>query len=240
MKTTSIITIVCLVTSVSTADIQELCSKEKAAGFMSLFNNVNLDGWRTYKMEKPAPRWQAIDGIIALSAEAEGADPANRVDLISDKKFTNFELRFQFKIADEGNSGVMWHVTEEFQYSFETGPEYQVLDPFSIKKYPAEIKKGNISGAFYDIIPSKQEWSKKGDWNDGSIKVVDTKITFTINGITSADIDTTSDNWKKCFTKSKFIGQEFVNYNKQSTGHICLQDHGDQVGYRNIRIREIN
>ena len=229
MKT--ILTLLSLTISLMAAEPNTLTEAEKKDGFTLLFDGKTLEGWRGYKKEKPGDQWKIEDSAITLTAGGAG-------DLITEKKYADFELRLQFKIAPEGNSGIMWHVSEAFGASYETGPEYQILDSFCKTGYAHEMKKGNIAGAFYDIIPGKPEWSKPaGEWNDATITIKGTKITLTINGTTSADVDTSTEDFKKLLEKSKFA--TWKNFNKETTGHICLQDHGDKVSFRSIRLKEL-
>ncbi|BCX48954.1 glycosyl hydrolase [Haloferula helveola] len=213
------------------AEPNTLTPEEKKDGFELIFDGKSLDGWRTYKQEKPKDKWVVEDGAITLTAKGGG-------DLITDAKYKDFELRFQFKIAPEGNSGIMWHVAEIDGPPYLTGPEYQILDSNAKTGYQHEIKKGNIAGAFYDLVPGKAEWSKPaGEWNDGSIRIEGSKITLTVNGTTTAEVDTSTDEWKEMLAKSKFANWD--KFNKMPEGHICLQDHGDKVAFRTVRIKEL-
>ena len=144
----------------------------------------------------------------------------------------------EFKIAADGNSGIMWHVSEKFGAPYVSGPEYQILDSFAKTGFQAEVAKGNMAGAFYDIIPVKAEVSKPaGEWNEGVIRIVGSKITLSINGKVTADVDSTTDEFKAMLAKSKFA--KWDHFNKETTGHICFQDHGNPVSFRSIRIKEI-
>jgi hypothetical protein len=208
-----------------------LSSQEKTEGFKLIFDGKSLEGFRNYKKETVDPKWVVQDGAITLTEKGGG-------DLITKDQYENFEFRFEFKIVPEGNSGIMWHSTETGKAPYETGPEYQVLDSRSKTAYQHEIKRGNLAGAFYDIIPTKPEASKPaGEWNEGSIKVNGTKITLTINGNVTADVDTSTDEWKELLAKSKFAKWE--KFNKEPKGHLVFQDHGDVVSFRSLRVKEL-
>jgi hypothetical protein len=212
------------------ANPNELSPAEKSEGFQLIFDGKTLDGWRNFKKEGPSEKTKVEDGAIVIE---NGSG-----DLITTNQYADFELRFQFQISRDGNSGVMWRVSENYNRAYETGPEFQILDSFGTKQYPAEVKRGNIAGALYDIIPGKPEWSKPaGEWNDATIKVVGTKITLTLNGTTTADVDTASEEFKPLFNKSKFVS--WAAFNKEKKGHICLQEHGDRVAFRSIRIKAL-
>lgn len=213
------------------AEPNTLSAEEKAAGFKLLFDGKSLDGFRNYKQEAPHPKWEVKDGAIVLTEKGGG-------DLLTKEQFGNFEFRFEFKISSGGNSGIMWHVTEAGNHPFESGPEYQILDPFDKDGYPHEITAMNLSGGFYGIISSKPEFSKPADeWNSGSIRVEGSKITLTLNGHVTAKVDTTSDDWKEKLAASKFAN--WPNFNKAGKGHFAFQDHGDKVAFRTLRVKEL-
>ena len=227
----SIILLTALALPVFAGEPNTLSDKEKSDGFKLIFDGKSLDGFRNYKKETVDPKWVIQDGAITLTAKGGG-------DLITKNQYEDFEFRFEFKIAPEGNSGIMWHSTETGKAPYETGPEYQVLDSRSKTAYQHEIKRGNLAGAFYDIIPVKPEVSKPaGEWNEGSIKVNGTKITLTINGTVTADVDTSTDAWKELLAKSKFAKWE--KFNKEPKGHLVFQDHGDVVSFRSLRVKEL-
>jgi len=211
----------------------QLSSEEKREGFKLLFDGKSLKGWRTYKEEKPRGQWKVEDGAITLTSGGGG-------DLITEDQYGDFDFRCEWKIADQGNSGIMWRSTEDHQYPWVSGPEYQILDSFAKPghKYTHETDKGNIAGSFYDIIPGKEEWSKPvGEWNETRIVVKGSKITLYLNGTVTAEVDTATDAFKELLAKSKFNGWE--HFNKAPKGHIVFQDHGDKVAFRSIRIRKL-
>jgi len=213
------------------AEPNTLSDQEKADGFKLIFDGKSLDGFKGFKTDKVDEKWQVKDGAITLT-EAGGGN------LLTKDQFANFEFRFEFKIAPHGNSGIMWHAADEGKAPYETGPEYQILDSHSKTGYQSEISKGNVSGAFYDIIPAKPELTKSaGEWNEGSIKIIGEKITLTLNGTVTAEVDTTTDEWKALLAKSKFATWE--KFNKLPKGHLVFQDHKDVVAFRSLRIKEL-
>ncbi|MCP5548925.1 MAG: DUF1080 domain-containing protein [Akkermansiaceae bacterium] len=220
-----------LATTLHAAEPNTLSAEEKAAGFKLIFDGKSLDGFRNYKQEEPNPKWQVKDGAIVLTEKGGG-------DLITKEQYADFEFRFEFQIAQDGNSGIMWHVTEQGNHPFESGPEYQILDSFAKTGYPHEIVAKNLAGGFYGIIPVEPEVSKPaGEWNSGSIRVEGTKITLTINGHVTAKVDTTTEDWKKKLAASKFA--DWPNFNKAGKGHFALQDHGDKVAFRSLRMKAL-
>ncbi|MEK7952331.1 3-keto-disaccharide hydrolase [Luteolibacter soli] len=211
----------------------ELSPEEKKDGFKLLFDGKTLKGWRTYKEKEAKEQWKVQDGAIVLTAGGGG-------DLITDDEYADFDFRCEWKIADQGNSGIIWRSTEDHQYPWMSGPEYQILDSFDKPghKYAHETKKANVAGGFYDIIPAKPEWSKPvGEWNEARLVIKGTKVTLYLNGNVTADVDTESDDFKAMLDKSKFKGWEF--FNKAKKGHIVFQDHGDKVEFRSVRIKQL-
>jgi hypothetical protein len=167
-----------------------LSDEEKAEGFRLLFDGTSLENFRGFKKDHVPDKWQARDGAIVLMEGGAG-------DILTREQFGDFELRFEFQIAPDGNSGVMWRVTEEGNQTYDSGPEYQILDSHADKGYPQERQKGNISGALYDLVAAKPEPFEGPDaWNEGSIRVEGTKIRLTLNGHVTADVDTSTDEWK--------------------------------------------
>jgi hypothetical protein len=213
------------------AEPNTLTPEEKSAGFKLIFDGKTLDGFRNFKKETPDPKWQIVDGSITLTEKGGG-------NLITKDQFANFEFRFEFKISADGNSGIMWHSTEDGRQPYESGPEYQVLDSHSKTGYANDIAAGNLAGGFYGIIPTKPEFTRPtGEWNTGSILVSGTKITLTINGHVTADVDTSTDEWKQLLGKSKFAS--WPKFNKSPKGHFAFQDHGNVVSFRTLRIKEL-
>jgi hypothetical protein len=205
--------------------------EELKEGFKPLFDGKSLAGWRTYKAAEPKRQWQVVDGAITLTAGGGG-------DLITKEQFADFDLRWEWKIAAEGNSGVMWRVAETDQPASRTGPEYQLLDPAAKGKFLGEVQKGNVGGALYDLVPAKPELSKPaGEWNSSRLVVKGSRASLHLNGIPTAEVDLASDAWREMLAGSKFA--TWPRFAKEATGHLCLQDHGNPVSFRRLRIKEL-
>lgn len=211
--------------------INELSAEEKQQGYMLLFDGKSLAGWRSFQQQQALPQWQVQDGAITLTAKGGG-------DLLSIKAFHNFELRLQFSIAKEGNSGIMWRVSEEAPAASRSSPEYQILDPHSNTAFQHEVAKGNLSGALYDLIPSKPEQSRPSpDWNDATVRIEGTRMRFWLNGSLTVDIDRSSTEWKSKVAASKFATWPW--FAAAESGHLAFQDHGCVVRFRSIRLLEL-
>ncbi|APG59765.1 3-keto-disaccharide hydrolase [Christiangramia salexigens] len=203
-----------------------------------LFDGENLDNWKAYNKDSISSQWQVKDGAIVFTP-AEGKREKSE-NLITKEEFGDFELSLQWKISEGGNSGIMWAVQEEEKYSepYLTGPEIQVLDN---QKHP-DAKNGPVrqAGALYDMIPASKDVTKPaGEWNDVLIRIDHkaNKGSVTLNGTKIGEFPLHGEEWDKMVSKSKFSGWE--GFGKSRTGHIALQDHDDQVWYRNIKIKTL-
>ncbi|TAE75804.1 MAG: DUF1080 domain-containing protein [Verrucomicrobia bacterium] len=213
------------------ADPNAVSPEELEDGFKPLFDGKTLAGWRTYKAREPKPQWQVVDASITLTTGGGG-------DLITEKQFADFELRWEWKIAAEGNSGVMWRVAETDQAASRTGPEYQLLDPAAQGRFLAEVAKGNVGGALYDLDPADPGLSKPaGQWNSSRLRVRGSRMELFLRGILTADVDLESEEWARKIAASKFA--TWPRFAKEPKGHICLQDHGNPVSFRHLRIKEL-
>jgi hypothetical protein len=205
-----------------------------------LFNGKDLEGWHVYnKGKQNFNGWYVSDGVLVF-------DPANRTDatnadLVTDQPFTSFELDLEWMISEKGNSGVFWGVIEEdqYDYTYETGPEVQVLDD-NWTEYIEE--RGNIqrAGSIFNVMAPSDIVSKPaGQWNHFLIHIDHTlNEGFVIfNGVETLSFPVNGPEWEELIAGSGF--KDWPGFGKAQTGHIALQDHGSQVAYRNIKIREL-
>jgi hypothetical protein len=208
-----------------------LSSAEKAAGWKLLFDGKSLDGWRGYKTEKIGEGWVVQDGAIMLTKE-KGAG-----DLMTREEFGDFELSFEWKITEAGNSGVIYRVGLGDNAPYRTGPEYQVLDNI---KATDNKKPNHLAGSLYDIGAAPgADWVKPvGEWNTGKIVVRGWRVQHWLNGKKVIEIDLASAEGKKAIAESKF--KDWPKFVSLARGHVALQDHGHVVGFRSIKVRELN
>ncbi|WP_229313014.1 3-keto-disaccharide hydrolase [Larkinella terrae] len=208
----------------------------KKGKWVKLFDGKTLTGWHTYlKPGQPASdKWQVEDGAITLASRGGG-------DLVTDKEFTNYELELEWKISEKGNSGIIYRVHEDPKYkaSYQTGPEMQVLDNERHPDAKAGKNGNRTSGSLYDLLPPSDFSAQKvaGEWNKVKLVVNNGTVEHYLNGKKVVEYKTSGPEWDKMVSESKFKGWE--GFNKFNTGHIALQDHGDKVWYRNIRIKEL-
>lgn len=201
-----------------------LTEDERAKGFALLFDGRSLQNWRAYRKDAaPAQGWSVQEGAIVHAAKGGGGD------LVTTEEFGDFDFRFQWRISPGGNSGLIWHVVESEQETYMTGPEYQVFDDLAAKP---DQKHG--AGALYDLVaPANPPLRKAGEWNDGRIVVHQGRVQHWLNSVQVVDAPCRGPEWDRMVAESKFRDWPF---GKSQSGRIALQDHGDEVAYRNLRI----
>lgn len=217
-------------------------SQEKKSGINLLFNGIDSKGWRSIDANHfPKKGWEIKDGEITV-LKANGGESTNGRDIITDKQYSAFDLSFEFKLTPGANSGVKYFVTmQEETKGSAIGLEYQLLDD---EKHPdAKMgKNGNRTMAsLYDLIPSLKHVRAPrpiGEWNRGRIMVTpDNQVTHYLNGIKVLTYRRGSPEFKELVAGSKY--KDWPNFGEAEKGHILLQDHGDEVHFRNIKIKEL-
>jgi hypothetical protein len=195
------------------------------------WNHLNVDqgDWRGFKSPTLPSGWQVVDG--ALTRVGAGGD------IITKEQYDNFELSLEWKISKGGNSGVFFHVVEDeaAKYVWETGPEMQVLD----NKGHADGKNPSTSAAsnFAMHAPLNDATRPVGEWNEARLVVDGPTVQHWLNGVKVVEYRLWSEDWNQRLQGSKF--KSMPRYGKAPSGHIALQDHGDWVAFRNIKIRRI-
>ncbi|WP_339647672.1 DUF1080 domain-containing protein [uncultured Salegentibacter sp.] len=224
------------------AKINELSEKEKEDGWYLLFDGESTEGWRGYNKDTFPNGWVIEDG--ALKVQGSGAGEAGGGgDIIYDKEFKDFELSLEWKVSEGGNSGIFYLAEEiEGEPIYTSAPEMQVLDN---ERHPdAKLgKDGNRkSGSLYDLMPAEPQNAKPmGEWNQVSIIVYRGTVVHTQNGENVVEYHLWTDDWKEMVKDSKFKDwKNFLNAGGDNKkGFIGLQDHGDDVWFRNIKIKEL-
>ena len=219
-----------------------LTEAEKAAGWVLLFNGKDLTGWRGYGKTGVPEAWSVVDGAITLESSGRGeAGAENGGDLLYDKKFKNFHLKFDWKIAEGGNSGVFFLGQEVDGWEiFKTAPEFQVLDNDRHLDAELGIDGNRKAGSLYDLIPAKPQNTKPaGEWNSGEIMCSKGTVVYKQNGEKVLEFHLWTEDWNKLVANSKFpeLNPNWAKVAEE--GYIVLQDHGDAVYYKNFKIREL-
>ncbi|HKO78773.1 MAG TPA: DUF1080 domain-containing protein [Chitinophagaceae bacterium] len=215
-----------------------ISQEEKNEGWELLFDGVSTAGWHTYGNKPVGKAWKVVDGTLTIDvSEKKDGKVVGGGDIVTDKEFDNFHLKYDWKISVNGNSGVIFYAQEDskYKYPWETGPEMQVLDN---NGHPdAKIIK-HRAGDLYDLISSSKETVKPAmEWNTAEIKSVNGKLDFYLNGENVVSTTLWDDNWKKLVAGSKF--KNMPDFGKYQKGKLGLQDHGDVVWFRNIKIKQL-
>ena len=196
----------------------------------SLFDGKTTTGWHSYNKTGPGA-WSVVEGALQLDPKAEGQG-----DLVTDKEYENFELSLEWKIAEGGNSGIIFGIHEDpsFGATYLTGIEMQVLDD----KGAEDNKKANhLAGSLYDLKAPSHAAKPAGEWNKVKIKKQNGHLTFWMNGEKTIDVQMGSPEWQELISNSKFkTWKAFATFPK---GHIALQDHGAVVSFKDIKIKEL-
>jgi len=195
-----------------------------------LFDGSNLDHWRNYLADDLSDRWQIEDGTLTLVGKGGG-------DIITQKQYESFELQLDWKISECGNSGIFFHVAEHHTLSrvYHSGPEVQILDNTC---HPDAKIPNHRAGDNYDLHPVSEETVKPaGEWNSVRLIVDKGHVEHWLNGKKVVEYELGSPEWEALYQKSKFA--KWPMYGRAGKGHIALQDHGDKVWFRDIKIKEL-
>ncbi len=238
-KTISLLLAAIIMSSAGFSQLNTLTAKEKSEGWQLLFNGKNTEGWHNYGKQNSGPEWKVKDGAIYLDASTTNKEGG---DLVTDNEYGNFDLKMDWKISDKGNSGILFYVNEDpakYEETYYTGPEMQVLDngtPTRSGQPDGKIYT-HRAGDLYDLLASKEAVKPLGEWNHVEIKSINGKLDFYINGVHTLSTHMWDENWKKMIAISKF--KDMPGFGTFKKGKIALQDHGDDVWFRNIKIRKL-
>jgi hypothetical protein len=220
-----------------------LTPQEKKDGWKLLFDGKTTNGWHTYGKEVAAKAWSIQDGIFYLDAEAEKKlDKNERGDLVTNDEYENFDLKLDWKIGLKGNSGVIFYIHEDptkYPETYETGMEMQVLDngtPIRRGHDDARLYS-HRAGDLYDLLASKEAIHPQGEWNHIEIIAKNDKLDFYMNGIHSLSTAMWNEYWKQMIAVSKF--KSMPGFGTFKKGKISLQDHGEDVWFKNIRLKRL-
>lgn len=208
-----------------------LTRAEQISGWQLLFDGKSADHFRNYKKEGLSSGWKIDDGALVRAERGAG-------DIISKEKYKYFELSLEYKIAPEGNSGIMFHVEEGEGPPWHSGPEIQVQD--NVKGHDPQL-----AGWLYQLYTPGKIGDKlmdttrpAGEWNQVFLRISPQNCEVCMNGVRYYTFRLGDQSWNERVAKSKFA--KLANFGKTGEGHICLQDHNDPVSYRNIKIRRLN
>ncbi|MDA0659344.1 MAG: DUF3500 domain-containing protein [Planctomycetota bacterium] len=223
--------------------VNQLTDSEIRSGWQLLFDGRTLHGWRNFRSDVISAGWTIEEGAITRSGQNAG-------DIVTAKQYKNFELSLEYNVEPQGNSGILFRVTEDLDKPWQSGPEIQIQDGI-----PG--KAGDRSGWLYQRYkPTTPLWSREvraaagmetpevadpsrpaGQWNHVYLRVTDDQSEVILNGISFYYFNIGSDDWNQRVARSEFA--KFPQFGKSPQGHLCLQDQGNRIAFRNIKIREL-
>lgn len=227
----------------------QLTKLESQEGWKLLWDGESNEGWRGAKLDKfPEEGWEMDNGVLSV-LKSDGGESTNGGDIVTKRQYENFVLEADFRLSEGANSGIKYFVQTELNKGpgSAIGCEFQILDD---KKHP-DAKKGVLGnrtlGSLYDLITADASFYDKnlrpkrlnaiGSWNRARVEVRDNNVTHYLNGIKVLEYERNTIQWEALVNYSKY--QSWTNFGNFKKGHILLQDHGDYVSFKNIKILEL-
>lgn len=229
----------------------ELTPEEKAEGWKLLFDGKTTDGWRGARLDHfPSKGWEIKDDALMVD-KSGGKESANGGDIVTTGKFTNFVLIVDFKVTKGANGGVKYFVNTDLNKGEGSaiGCEFQVLDDENHPDAKLGVKGDRTVGSLYDLIPANQKiynpdlpsvklFNGIDNWNRAMIVVNGSKVQHFLNGCKVVEYERGTQMWRALVAYSKY--RDWPNFGEAKSANLLLQDHGDQVFYRDIKIKELN
>ncbi len=234
----SLVFMSCLSATLPQADaetgLNELTRPEALSGWQLLFDGKTTAGWRNYQKDAISPGWKVVDGTLVREGKNAG-------DIVTNKKYKYFEMSLEYNISEGGNSGLMFHVNEDNPNPWNSGPEVQIQD--NVAGHDPQ-KSGWLYQLFQPVAPS---WVKEsgvldatrpaGQWNQLFLRIAPNQCEVSMNGELYYRFKLGDAKWKELVAESKFA--KFKDFGSTGEGYICLQDHGNLVAFRNVKVREL-
>ncbi|HEV2832550.1 MAG TPA: DUF1080 domain-containing protein [Hanamia sp.] len=225
------------------ANDNTLTQSEKQNGWQLLFDGKTTNGWHTYGKTSADQTWAVKDGALVLDAEnKKNLAKGEGGDLVTNEEYENFHLKLDFKIGLKGNSGVIFYIHDDpakYRNTYNTGLEMQVLDNGTPTRPGHADGKlyTHRSGDLYDLLAAKEAIHPQGEWNHAEIKSLNGKLDFYMNGQHTLSTTLWNDTWKQMLAISKF--KDMKDFGTFKKGKISLQDHGEDVWFKNIKIKKL-
>ena len=215
----------------SAESMNALTARERASGWRLLFDGKTLNGWRGYKKpDATGLRWRVADGCIGLGS-ADGSDTLGQRDIVSSDTFDRFDLRFEWKVQPGSNSGLKYFVTENHDAAI--GHEYQIIDD---ERHADAKVPDRQTASFYDVKAATSHPTRPvGEWNSSRVLVDGNHVEHWLNGVKVLEYELGSRELAAAVADSKFKGM--AGFGTRVKGHILLQDHGDAVCFRSVKIK---
>jgi len=209
-------------------------SAASGKAWVTLFEGKDLSNFRGFRKDTIPPAWVVKDGCLVHMKSA--GDHTAAGDLITREQYGDFELELEWKVTPGGNSGIFYHAAEDTNNIWENAPEMQILDDSTHNDGKDRLTS---AGADYALAPAPVGAVKPvGQWNQVRIVADGDRVQYFLNGVKMSDFVRNSDDWKARVASSKF--SRMPRYGTNACGHIGLQDHGDEVWFRNIRVRSLD
>ena len=213
-----------------------LTKAEQKAGWQLLFDGKTGQGWRKFNGSQFPGNWTIENGTLKCQGKAEGDTGGDIV--YGAESYENFELSIDWKISPGGNSGIFYHAVEGKQYGapYANSPEYQLIDDIG---YPGKLEDWQRCGSDYAMYPAPDDKNLKpaGEWNNTRILFSKDKVEYWLNGKITVSFVPWSEEWTQRRNSGKW--ESFPDYGKARSGLIALQDHGNPIWFRNIKIRKL-
>lgn len=239
MKTINLLVTALLLILISSCSTDnKLTAEEKKDGWVLLFDGKTTEGWHSWN-DNIVSGWLVEDG--SLMGQGLGGDIGG--DIVSEKEYDNFHLKWEWKLGAHGNSGISYHVVEDPRYNagYETGPEYQMIEDDDFRDEegnPYPLEEWQKTAADYAMyVANDQKQVNLRDWNSSEIVFTPDKAEYWLNGIKVLEFVPWSDDWNERRNSGKW--DQYPDYGLAKTGKILLQDHGSNVWFRNIKIKEL-
>jgi len=218
--------------------LNQLSKAEKAQGWKLLFDGKSTKGWHIYQNKSDGSAWKVVNGELTFVAgEKVNGKIVGSGDMVSDSTYENYHFSVEWKVSEKGNSGIIFNASEDakYEYAFHTGPEMQVLD--NDGHSDGKLYR-HRAGDLYDLVAVAKENAKgPGEWNKAEIMLKNRKLDLYLNGLHVVSTVMGSPEWDKMVAKSKF--KSMPDFGKIIKGHLVLQDHGNPIWFRNIKIRKL-
>jgi hypothetical protein len=214
-----------------------LTEKEKRNGWVLLFDGTSTAGWHSYNTNEVSANWKVVDGTLLFDPKVKVTGGGGG-DIVTNESYENYEFSTEWRISEGGNSGIIFNIKEDpkFRTTYATGLEMQILDNI---KAEDNKKENHLAGLLYDMSGTAALSKPKpvGEWNVARIIQKDGHLTFYLNDVKTLDVQQGSAEWKAMLANSKF--KDWKDFATSPRGKIAFQNHGNEVAFRNIKIRKL-